>query len=108
MPARIACELRHLLDVVYRERALACATGSGRKKAFAPRAMHSRGHMTTAVLFPVSVENKTGYIDAKGRVRIQPQFDLAASFSEGLAFFANWDAKRQGDPVSRMWKGKYG
>jgi WG containing repeat len=63
--------------------------------------------MSTGALFPVNVENKMGYIDAKGRVRIPPQFDLAGAFSEGLAFFGKWDAKRQPDHVSGM-KAKYG
>lgn len=36
-------------------------------------------------LFPVRKNNKTGYIDAQGKIVIQPQFMSAGQFSEGLA-----------------------
>jgi hypothetical protein len=64
--------------------------------------------MPTTALFPVSVEHRTGFIDAKGRVRIPPRFDFANLFSEGLALVGDWDPGRQTDPVSRMWKAKHG
>ena len=38
----------------------------------------------TAPLFPVSQNNKWGYIDATGSVVVEPQFDMAWDFSEGL------------------------
>lgn len=33
----------------------------------------------------VGIDEKIGYIDAKGRIVIQPRFDWAGDFSEGLA-----------------------
>jgi len=39
-------------------------------------------------LFVVIVNDKRGYIDGNGRIVIQPQFDGASSFSEGLAAVA--------------------
>ncbi len=39
-------------------------------------------------LFPVSVNGKWGYIDTSGKMKIEPQFDYASSFSEGLALVA--------------------
>lgn len=38
-----------------------------------------------AELYPVRVNGKEGYIDATGRMVIQPQFDIVDFFSEGLA-----------------------
>lgn len=38
-----------------------------------------------AQLYPVSVDGKWGYIDNTGTIRIQPQFDGADDFSDGLA-----------------------
>jgi hypothetical protein len=35
--------------------------------------------------FPVLVDGKWGYIDSKGTIKIEPQFDWATGFSEGLA-----------------------
>jgi hypothetical protein len=64
--------------------------------------------MSKAILFPVSVEHKMGYIDAKGRVRIPPRFDFAHLFSDALALVGDWDPDRKTDPISRMWKAKYG
>src|SRR6476620_279377 len=64
--------------------------------------------MADESLFPVSVEQKTGFIDARGKVRIPPQFDFANVFSEGLALFGHWEPDRKTDPVSRMWKAKHG
>lgn len=37
-------------------------------------------------LFPIKKDGKWGYIDKTGKVVIEPQFDRAAGFSEGLAF----------------------
>ena len=37
-------------------------------------------------LFPVRVEGKWGYIDRAGRLVIQPQYEVAWDFSEGLAY----------------------
>lgn len=37
------------------------------------------------VLFPVNQQGKFGYIDQKGRVVIEPIYDWAFGFSEGLA-----------------------
>lgn len=39
-------------------------------------------------LFTVIVDDKRGYIDASGNIVIQPQFDGASDFSEGLAVVA--------------------
>ena len=39
----------------------------------------------TAKLFPASVNGRYGYIDASGRIVVQPQFEGARDFSEGLA-----------------------
>jgi hypothetical protein len=36
-------------------------------------------------LFPIRVDGKCGYIDKTGTIRIQPQFDGADDFSDGLA-----------------------
>ena len=38
-----------------------------------------------AALFPVRKDGKWGYIDAEGKVVVEPQYDAAAPFSEGLA-----------------------
>src|SRR6476620_6568153 len=64
--------------------------------------------MADESLFPVSVEQKTGFIDARGKVRIPPQFDFANVFSEGLALFGHWEPDRKTDPFSRMFKAKHG
>src|SRR5437660_679486 len=80
---------------------------SPRNSAIARR-LNERCRMPSAALFPVSVGHKMGFIDANGRVRIRPQFDFASLFSEGLALVGDWDAGRQADPVSRMWKAKHG
>lgn len=45
-------------------------------------------------LYPVSVNGLEGYIDASGKIIIQPQFDYAGEFSEGLAFVNTTDNKR--------------
>ena len=39
----------------------------------------------TSKLYKISVNNKVGYIDKTGRVIVEPQFDKAGDFSEGLA-----------------------
>jgi WG containing repeat len=36
-------------------------------------------------LFPVSVNNKMGYINILGELAISPKFDVAFDFSDGLA-----------------------
>ena len=41
--------------------------------------------MKQNILFPLVMEGRTGYIDANGKVILQPQYCLARSFSEGLA-----------------------
>src|SRR5438270_4485095 len=38
-----------------------------------------------ATLYPVEVNDRWGYIDKGGKMVINPQFDRAGSFSEGLA-----------------------
>ncbi len=50
-------------------------------------ALLSRGQHTTTYtgLFCVNVNGKYGYIDKTGKYVINPQFDYAGSFSEGLA-----------------------
>ncbi len=37
------------------------------------------------VLYPISVDHKYGYIDKTGKIVIEPQFDYALPFKEGLA-----------------------
>ena len=64
--------------------------------------------MPTTALFPVTVKQKMGFIDAKGRVRIPPQFDFAHPFSEGLAVVGDWDPERKIDPYWRVIKAKCG
>ena len=44
----------------------------------------TRPASSPAVLFPVKVNGKWGYIDRTGKMVIAPQFDLADPFSEGL------------------------
>ena len=39
----------------------------------------------TSHLYPVSVDGKLGYIDKTGKIIIEPQFDEAYVFSNGLA-----------------------
>ncbi len=39
----------------------------------------------TSRLYPVSVDGKWGYIDKTGTIKIQPQYEFAMPFSEGLA-----------------------
>ena len=51
----------------------------------------------TVALFRVRVGGKFGYIDKTGHVKIQPQFDNAGRFSEGLA------AALVGDPLKGKW-----
>jgi hypothetical protein len=46
-------------------------------------------------LYPVSVGGKWGYIDNTGTIKIQPHFDLAGDFSEGLAKVAMGDGPAQ-------------
>lgn len=48
-------------------------------------------------LFDVQVGGKSGYIDKSGRLVVQPQFDVARPFSEGLA------AVRVGDLQTGKW-----
>ena len=38
-------------------------------------------------LFPICQGGKYGFIDARGRIRVQPQFEGAMTFTEGLAGF---------------------
>ena len=40
---------------------------------------------TPPKLFPITLEGKQGYIDGSGKIVIQPRFDNAWEFSEGLA-----------------------
>lgn len=46
---------------------------------------HSREESTTDALFAVVVDGKYGYIDQKGIIVIEPQFDWADDFYEGFA-----------------------
>lgn len=43
---------------------------------------------STVMLFPIVREGKWGYMDEKGKVVIEPKYDLAFDFSEGLACVA--------------------
>jgi hypothetical protein len=36
-------------------------------------------------LYPISVNHKYGYIDKTGKIVVEPQFDYAVNFKEGLA-----------------------
>jgi len=49
-------------------------------------------------LHPVGVDGKTGYIDGRGTMVIEPQFQHALTFSEGLARAATGDS-----PFSCSW-----
>src|SRR5574339_1027271 len=39
----------------------------------------------SVVLFPVSHDNLWGYMDANGKIVIEPQFNMAFEFAEGVA-----------------------
>ena len=43
-----------------------------------------------AGLFVVKVNDRCGYIDKDGKIKIKPQFDGARDFSEGLAVIATY------------------
>ncbi len=43
------------------------------------------GKKDSSGLFPISQNDKYGYIDRTGKITIKPQFDWAGAFSEGLA-----------------------
>src|SRR6266508_5961755 len=45
-------------------------------------------------LFSFTQKGKTGFVDTKGRIVINPQFDSAADFSEGLSVV--WVGKKVG------------
>lgn len=54
--------------------------------ALFPQSRHAYGQVNpSAVLFPVCVSGRWGYIDATGHLVISPRFENASSFSEGLA-----------------------
>src|SRR5690242_10348793 len=47
--------------------------------------------------YPICVNGKYGYIDARGRVAIEPQFQVAGEFSEDRGYVATIDpTKRDG------------
>ena len=57
-----------------------------------PSAAHTKGtlkmngrHTYPSNLFPAKSKGKWGYIDRAGKIKIQPQFDRALGFSNGLA-----------------------
>ncbi|WP_248930078.1 WG repeat-containing protein [Paenibacillus hamazuiensis] len=55
-----------------------------------------------ATLFPVKMDSKYGYIDATGKIAIEPQFDGANDFSEGLAAVAVEDSWGYIDTSGKM------
>lgn len=59
-------------------------------------------------LYPISVEGKWGYIDAQGRVVIQPQFLKANKFSEGLAVVAVAGTSDEDRVFERKYEGFIG
>jgi hypothetical protein len=64
------------------------ATGAA-PTATAQSTTTTAGQSTTAAeaarLYPVSVDGKWGFIDNTGSIKIEPRFDYAGDFSEGLA-----------------------
>lgn len=52
-------------------------------------------HSFAAGLAAVEVDGKYGYVDRRGRLKIQPQFDEADEFSGGLAVVGFADHRRQ-------------
>ena len=53
-------------------------------------------------LFPFSENDKEGYINATGKIVIEPQFDIAAEFYDGVARVAMIDPSRTLDPLTNM------
>ena len=45
----------------------------------------SQANKSSNVLFPVQIQGKYGYIDSTGKIVIQPKFDSAKKFHDGLA-----------------------
>ena len=41
-------------------------------------------------LFPIVQDGKYGYIDRTGKAVIEPQFDRAEGFEDGMALIAMW------------------
>ncbi len=71
------------------------ATLSCGQQAHTPAAKTKKEHPG---LFPVQVGGKYGYMDKTGRLVINPQFDGAWSFSEGLAMVGSggWGTRKYG------------
>lgn len=63
--------------------------------------------MTSDPLFPITIESKAAFINAKGVVVLKTDFAFAKKFSEGLALCGIWDSS-QIDPVTKWHRGRYG
>ncbi len=59
-------------------------------------------------LYPISRDGKEGYIDRTGRVVVEPKFDIAYYFSEGIGLFATALIKEYPDGESKMIPDKWG
>ena len=46
------------------------------------------GQSESDVLYPIEWYGKGGYIDKTGRIIVNPQFDIAYFFSEGIGLFS--------------------
>ncbi len=57
---------------------------------------------TPVLLFPIVKDGKWGYMDAKGKVIIEPQYQLAYDFHEGLACVAVKAFRGYIDPTGEM------
>jgi hypothetical protein len=42
-------------------------------------------------LYPVHIDGKSGYIDARARIAVTPRCDIAGDFHDGLAQVGNLD-----------------
>src|SRR5688500_10491493 len=53
-------------------------------------------------LYPIERDGKGGYIDRAGRIVVEPQFDIAYYFSEGMGLFATALKKDAGGEVKKI------
>src|SRR3954453_23269389 len=59
-------------------------------------------------LYPISRDGKEGYINRTGRVVVEPKFDIAYYFSEGIGLFATALIKKDPDGESKKIADKWG
>lgn len=65
------------------------------------------GQTESAELYPITQDDKGGYIDRTGRIVVAPQFDIAYYFSEGIGLFAT-ALKKDADGEVRKIPDKWG